>query len=412
MRRLAPLVAVGAALWIAPGALAAGWCGTGESAADRPDVTTGQQIHPVVVVPSDGADTFATVANRVADDVASMSAWWTGQDPTRVPRFDQAVFPGGTCLDISFVRLPDPAVAFQGANSAFNRVSQSLESSGLGSAFKKYYVYYDGPSVQANVCGTGGGDFTAGPSYAVVWLGGCPGVPTDAIGAHELVHALGALPAGALHPCPGDSGHPCDGPLVDVLSPKTDGRPLQQQVLDVGHDDYYAHPGSWDDLQDSLWLRHLDAPQVPLSVAMVGAGRIFADLPGLDCTAACTTQWDASTTVSLATDPGSGLRFVRWAGGCTGSGSCTLTLAQAQSVTAVFGPLRIRLQVTTAGRGAVRCSPACTKSFPAGDPLSLRAVAAKGWKFAGWSGGCRGSRLVCRPATESALSVRATFRRR
>ena len=50
MRKLAVLVVAGAALWLAPGALAAGWCGTGEDATDRPDVTTGQQIHPVVVV--------------------------------------------------------------------------------------------------------------------------------------------------------------------------------------------------------------------------------------------------------------------------------------------------------------------------------------------------------------------------
>ena len=26
---------------------------------------------------------------------------------------------------------------------------------------------------------------------------------------------------------------------------------LQQQVLDVNHDDYYAHSGTWDDIQDS-----------------------------------------------------------------------------------------------------------------------------------------------------------------
>jgi hypothetical protein len=89
-----------------------------------------------------------------------------------------------------------------------------------------------------------------------------------------------------------------------------------------------------------------------------------------------------------------------------------VTLSQAQSVTAVFGPDRIPVKVTTNGRGTVRCTPVCSKSFPAGDPLTLRAVPAKGWKFAGWSGGCKGTRLVCRPATGKALNVRATFRRK
>jgi hypothetical protein len=416
VRKLTALVVVGAALWLAPGALAAGWCGTGESATDLPEAVTGQQIHAIVVTPSDGADNFPAVANNLANDVNSIATWWTGQDPTRAPRFDQAVYPGGTCLDISFVRLPDAAASLQGANAAFQRVAGDLELAGFNNRYKKYYVYYDGPSVQTSICGTGGGatdDFSSGPSFAIMWLQGCPATPDDAVGAHELLHALGALPAGAPHPCPGDTGHSCDAPYVDLLSPYTDGRPLQQQVLDVNHDDYYAHTGSWNDLQDSLWLRHLDAPQVPLAVAVDGAGRVGSFVPGVACTAACTTQWDQGSTVTLEAVPAAGKRFVRWTGACTGSGTCALTLTQAGSVTAVFGLQTIRVKVTVAGRGAVRCTPVCSRLFPAGDPLTLRAAPEKGWRFAGWSGGvCKGTRPICRPTTESAVAVRATFRRK
>lgn len=412
MRRLAALVAAGAALWLAPGALAAGWCGTGETAVDLPDATTGQQIHAVVAVPADGADTFAAIAPRLADDAASLSAWWTGQDPTRAPRIDQAVYPGGTCADISFFRLSDSAALLRGASFSFDRVVRALEGAGFTNAHKKYLVYYDGPSVQQNVCGTGAGDFASGPGFAVIWLQGCPGVTTDAVAIHELLHALGALPAGAPHACAGDPGHPCDAPYVDVLSARTDGRPLQQQQLDVGHDDYYAHSGLWNDLQDSVWLRHLELPQVPLSVAPAGgAGSIAGDLPGLDCAAACTTLWDAHSAVTLTAHPAADRRFVRWSGACAGSGTCTLVLDQPQSVTAVFGPRSIALRVSTVGRGSVRCTPACTRSFPAGEPLTLRAVAAKGWAFSGWSGSCAGKALVCRPKTSAAVSARATFRR-
>jgi len=138
VRRLVALAVLGAALWLAPGALAAGWCGTGEPTRDTPDITTGRQIHPIVAVPSDGADNFTADANRLADDVASMTAWWTGQDPTRAPRFDQAGFPGGTCLDISFVRLPDPASAYRGSTASFNRLTASLQNAGFSSVYKKY----------------------------------------------------------------------------------------------------------------------------------------------------------------------------------------------------------------------------------------------------------------------------------
>jgi len=413
VRRLAALVVAGAALWLAPGALAAGWCGTGEVATDRPDVTTGQQIHSVVVVPSDGADNFPAAANKLADDVTSMTAWWTGQDATRVPRFDQAVFPAGTCLDISFLRLPDSAASFRDASSAFNRVANDLINAGFGSTYKKYVVYYDGPSVQPNICGTGGGsDFHTGPSFAIVWLQGCPTVPTDAVATHELAHALGAVPPGAPHECPPpNQGHVCDS-AMDLLFPYTSGQSLSEIVLDVNRDDYYGHSTGGVDIRDSLWLHHLDVPQVPLSVAMIGSGMVSSDLPGLDCTVACTTQWDQGSTVTLAATPGAGLRFVRWSGACTGNSDCTVTLAQAQSVTAVFGALTIPLKVTTTGRGSVRCTPVCSKAFVVGDPLALRAVPAKGWEFTGWSGGCTGKQQVCRPATGSALSVRATFRRK
>ena len=410
MRRLAALAVAGAALWLAPGALAAGWCGTGEIATDRADVTTGPQMHPIVAVPSDGADTFATVANRIADDVESMSTWWVGQDATRVPRLDLAGFPGGACLDISFVRLAEPGSAFRGGSAAFNQIVNELVRAGFSSAYKRYDVYYDGPAVQTNVCGTGAGDFTSGPAFAIVWLSGCPGVPTDGVSTHELLHAFGALPAGAPHACPGDAFHPCDSD-ADVLSPFTHGQPLAEQVLDVNHDDYYAHSGTWNDIQDSAWLHHLDAPQVALAVALSGPGSVSSDLPGLACSVTCTTQWDQGTTVTLAANPGPGLRFVRWAGACTGF-VCTVTLAQAQSVTAVFGPATVPVNVTTAGRGKVTCTPVCSRSFPAGDPVTIRAVPAKGWKFARWSGGCRGTRPVCRPSTQAAVTVRAVFRRR
>jgi hypothetical protein len=412
VRRLIAVILAGGALWLAPGAFAAGWCGTGESPTDRADVTTGQQVHALVIAPADGADTFATDANRLAGDVDSMTAWWTGQDPTRAPRFDQAVFPAGTCLDISFLRLADTSTVLRGANNAFERVTRALESAGFGNAYKKYYVYYDGPAVQANICGTGGGDFSSGPAYAIIWLQGCPNVASDAVGTHELVHALGALPAGAPHACPNDPGHPCDGaPSLDVLYPTTDGRPLLQQVLDVNHDDYYAHSGTWNDLQDSLWLRHLDAPQVPLTVAMAGTGSVASDLPGLDCAAPCATQWDQGTLVTLSAVPVAGQRFVHWSGDCVGNGSCAVRLTQPQSAVAVFGPLFVPVRVATAGRGSVSCVPRCSRAFAAGRPLTLRALPAKGWKFVAWAGACTGSRPVCRPATDFALRVRATFRR-
>lgn len=412
MKRLTLVAVVLASLWFAPGAFAAGWCGSGESATDRPDTVAGEQVHLVYAIPSDGGDNFAAVANRMADDMASITTWWGGQDATRAPRFDLAAFPAGACVDISSVRLPDSGASLVGASAAFQRVANDLVTMGFGSDYKRYVVYYDGPAVEANVCGTGAGDFGHGLGFAIVWLAGCSSTPTDAVAAHELVHALGAVPSGAPHECPPPHDqHVCDSTL-DLMYWLDSGQPLASRFLDVNHDDYYEHATNGIDIRDSLWLRHLDTPQQPFAVAISGTGSVVSDVPGVSCSAACTTQWDQGAEFDLFPVPGGGRRFVRWSGACTGTDGCSVTMSQPQAVTAVFGPKQIDLTVTTTGRGRVACSPSCTRRFKAGNALKLTAVPATGWKFTGWSGGCKGTRPVCKPRTDFALTVRATFRKR
>lgn len=421
MRRLLALFVVAGALWGAPGAFAAGWCGSGESATDRPDATTGSQIHAIWAVPADGADTFAAGAPRIADDLASISGWWVGQDPTRAPRLDDAVFPGGTCVDISFVKLPQPASSFVGASTAFETVTNDLETMGFGNLFKKYVVYYDGPSVEANVCGTGGGNFSSGPSFAVMWLAGCTDVPTDSVTAHELLHALGALPIGAPNACTAadnplgpvaDTGHPCDSPQ-DVLYPVSSGAPLSQLILDVNHDDYYGHSGTWDDIQDSAWLHLLAAPAIPLALAIAGGGEVTSVVPGVDCTASCTTTWDGGSTTELLPQAARGHRFVGWSGACNGRAGCSVTLGAPVAVSATFGPVRVPVAIGKNGKGAVTCAPRCGRTFAAGARLTLHAVPAKGWRFASWTGDCATVRIAtCRPKTDFHIRARAIFRKR
>jgi Divergent InlB B-repeat domain len=418
VRKALFLFALVSALWLAPGALASGartaaWCGsvTDESSTDRPDLVTGAQVHAIVATPADAPDQFGADANRLADDIASMSNWWAGQDSTRLPRFDTATFSGVLCPDISFVRLPEPASAYQGS-TAFGAVRSAIATSGFVALFKDYLVYYDGPSVEEDICGTGGGDFNQGGGFAIVWLNGCPDVPSDAIATHELLHAFGASFTESPNDCPPPNDHhPCDS-TTDVLYPFADTTPLAQLVLDFNHDDYYGHSGSWPDIQDSIFLHHVNTPEEALGVTISGVGSVTSDLPGVACTASCTTQWDEGTAVTLTPDPGAGSRFVHWTGGCIGSADCVLDLSKATAVNAVFGPSTIPVKVSTTGKGRVACSPACSKRFAAGTRLNLRAIPAKGWKFASWGGACAGSRITCTPKTDSAVAVRANFKKK
>jgi hypothetical protein len=407
VRKALVLAVVAGAFWLAPGALASTWCGgTAESPADRTDIVTGRQIHTVVAIPAGAPDTFATTATQLQTDVDSANAWWVGQDPTRRPRFDLANFGGTTtCLDISFMRLKE--AGFASADEAFRTITDELAADGFDDTYKKDLVYYSGPSVETDVCGVGGGDVD-GPGVAIVIPAGCPTVPSDSVLAHELLHALGAVPPGDPHACPNDSGHPCDSP-TDVLYPTTHGEPLSQKVLDYNHDDYYAHSGTWPDIQDSLWLSHLDQPQLAFTVALVGSGAVSSDVPGIACVATCTTQWDTDSVFTITASPAAGERFVGWRGACAGLGDCVVMLGAPQTATAVFGPARIPVKVAVKGKGRIACTPRCSPSFRAGTLLTLRAVPAKGWRFVRWSGACKGTRGVCRPKTDYALAVRATF---
>jgi hypothetical protein len=136
---------------------------------------------------------------------------------------------------------------------------------------------------------------------------------------------------------------------------------------------------------------------------------VTSDVPGLDCTANCTTQWDQGSRLTLHAATAPGKRLVRWSGACSGAGDCALDLTAPAAATAIFGPTTITIRLSTAGRGHIECSPRCTKAFPAGTHLTLRALSAKGWRFIAWSGACKGKRVTCSPSTDASLGVKATF---
>jgi hypothetical protein len=117
--------------------------------------------------------------------------------------------------------------------------------------------------------------------------------------------------------------------------------------------------------------------------------------------------------VTLTAQSTATTRFVHWSGGCRGNLPCVVKLDQPVSVSALFGPLRIPVRVTVTGKGTVACTPRCTKTFPGGNQLTLRAVPAKGWRFVSWSGSsCKGRLPLCRPVTDFSVSARATFKRK
>lgn len=406
------------ALWAAP-AHASSWCGTPGSVDRLPEGNPGAQVHEIYAIPSDGVDRLASeIGTQMQTDSETVDGWWRGQDPTRTPRFDTLGFGCGQQLDISFVKLPSTAADLQPTASRFVRILSGLAAAGFSSSAAKYVVYYDGPGDGTNICGEGGGS-AEGEGVAIVFLSACQGVPHSVVAAHELLHSMGALPSpGPPNACPGDSGHPCDSQL-DLLYPSANGTLLSGLTLDVGHDDYYAHPGTWFDLQDSRWLRHLDTAPVHLSVVIRGGGTVTSEIPGISCSASCDSDWDANQPVALDTVAAPGMRFVRWSGGCTGGFDCTVALTSTTSVTALFAPATFPLTISITGKGRVQpsssaagCAARCQLSVVSYQAVSLRAVAATGWRFSRWAGACRGTRPTCSLPMTRAEAARAVFAKR
>ena len=202
------------------------------------------------------------------------------------------------------------------------------------------------------------------------------------------------------------------------MFPSIGGEPLSSKALDPGRDDYYGHAGGWTDTQDSAWLVRLDS-QAPLALTIAGPGSVTANVPGLLCSASCTTTWNSGQPLALTAAPSAGARLVRWGGSCSGAAACTLAVAAGASVTATFAPATFRLNVSVGGKGAVRsskagitCRPRCSASFLSFSPVRLTAMPATGWKLRSWSGACRGARSTCTVPMSAAASARATFVRR
>jgi hypothetical protein len=392
----------------------ASWCGAASQVDRAPNTVAGHPTHWVYAIPSDGEDRLATIGSVMQTDAEETDAWWRAQDATRAPRNDLAQFACGQQLDITTVRLTLSASQLAPLGGRFAAMFNALSTAGLRSSFTKYIVYYDAPVDDDDVCGQGGSD-PSGFGLAVVYYRSCIGISTAAVGAHELLHTLGAVPLGAPNHCPdANDGHTCDDPN-DLMYPTTDVVPLSTKTLDPGRDDYYGHGGGWLDTQDSAWLVRLDS-QAPFTLSVSGSGSVTADVPGLQCAETCTTTWNSGTRLALQATPSPGAKLVRWGSSCVGAAGCAVTVAPGASVSALFAPAAFRMTVGISGRGVVRsstagitCRPRCSASFPSFSPVTLTAAAATGWKFRAWRGACGGSKRTCRVPMATATSARAVF---
>jgi NOL1/NOP2/fmu family ribosome biogenesis protein len=165
-------------------------------------------------------------------------------------------------------------------------------------------------------------------------------------------------------------------------------------------------------------------PKFKLSVTKIGtgAGTVTSAAPntGINCGATCSAEFAEDRVVGLQQSAAAGSEFLKWGGACTGEGACKVTITEAKSVTAEFGPAKpkFKLTVTKLGTGTgtvtsnpagISCGGTCSAEFIEGKEVELTQSPAVGSEFVQWGGACSGGG-VCKVTMSAAQEVSAEFK--
>ncbi|HEY3550369.1 MAG TPA: PASTA domain-containing protein [Gaiellaceae bacterium] len=156
-----------------------------------------------------------------------------------------------------------------------------------------------------------------------------------------------------------------------------------------------------------------------LSMGHTGSGRgtVVSSPAGISCGSTCSHGFAFGTSVTLTATPATGSTFSGWSGACTGTGTCTVVMSQAESVTAGFALRSETLRVSDTGTGSgtvvskpagISCGSSCSHGFAFGTRVTLTATPKAGSTFGGWSGACTGTG-TCTLTADRARSATATF---
>ena len=139
------------------------------------------------------------------------------------------------------------------------------------------------------------------------------------------------------------------------------------------------------------------------------------------CRIECFNRFAPGTVVTLSATADAGASFIGWAGACSGTGSCTVTMSQAKYVYAGFftgAPQMLTYTRSGSGSGTVAlsmsgfnstCADSCTQPYGQRGIVTLTAQPAYGSGLTGWSGACKGKKTSCAVRMNSAKSVTASF---
>ena len=117
------------------------------------------------------------------------------------------------------------------------------------------------------------------------------------------------------------------------------------------------------------------------------------------------TAYSYGDSVDLQAINAKGWTFAYWTGDASGTTNTTISMTKNMTVTATFTQNTCSLTMLTVGNGEV--SPG-NASYLSGTSVDLKAMAAKGWSFSGWSGDTSGASNTT-ITIDNDMTVTATF---
>ena len=160
-----------------------------------------------------------------------------------------------------------------------------------------------------------------------------------------------------------------------------------------------------------------------VSKSGTGTGTASSTPSGITCGSTCSASYTGGTTVTMTASPASGHSFAGWSGGgCSGKGSCIVTVNADSTVTATFSPppppnnYNLVILKSGTGTGSVSSSPSgitcgstCSSAYTSGAGITLTAAPDSGYSFVGWSGGGCSGTGTCVVTMSEDTTVTATF---
>jgi LmbE family N-acetylglucosaminyl deacetylase len=172
----------------------------------------------------------------------------------------------------------------------------------------------------------------------------------------------------------------------------------------------------------SVGAEFAPVPKFALKVSLSGngSGSVSSAPAGIECGSDCEQIYEQGQSVTLSASPAPGSEFKGWSGGgCSGTGSCVVSISGAEEVSAQFTLQRHALTVAKSGSGSgtvssspagISCGATCSASFDHGVEVTLTASPAADSEAADWTGCDRvNGANECEVAMSAAKGIVATF---